>query len=286
MEPGELFTCRHALADGFTNRDLTDMVRSGHITRVARGVYRLGSVALPDPSGIARSLKAEISHASAAAWYGASLVLSPDGLHLTVPRSRGRRQDEIPGVTIHRADIPSSDLLVVRRTLVTAPIRTGLDLARSLPTSHAVATLDNMIRGGLLTRSDLLAAALALPVAPGRQSAITVADLVDARAESVFESISRVDMAVAGLPIPELQVNICDRDGNWIARVDFAWKTQRVILECDGWEFHSNRDAFERDRRRWTALSRAGWTVIVVTWRDVMESPGYLVAAMSDVLGA
>lgn len=286
MEPGELFTCRRARADGFTNRDLTDMVRSGQITRVARGVYRMGPASLPDPAGIARSLKAAISVTSAAAWYGASLVRSPDRLHVTAPRSRGRRQDEIPGVMIHRADVPSSDLLVVRRTLVTAPVRTGLDLARSLPTGHAVATLDSMIRGGLMTRDDLLAAALALPPAPGRQSAIAAANLVDARAESVFESISRVDIAFAGLPAPEPQVNICDRDGSWIARVDFAWKEQRVILECDGYEYHASREAFERDRRRWTALSRAGWTVIVVTWRDVVESPGYLVDVMSDVLTA
>lgn len=286
MDPGELFTCRHALLEGYTNRDLTDMVRSGQITRVARGVYRMGSAALPDPSGLVRSLKGAISVTSAAAWYGASLVHSPDRLHVTVPRSRGRRQDELPGVMIHRADVASSDLLVVRRTLVTAPVRTGLDLARSLPTGHAVATMDSMIRGGLMTRHDVLAAALALPPAPGRQSAIAAANLVDARAESVFESISRVDMAVAGLPAPELQVNIYDHNGLWIARVDFAWQEQRVILECDGWEYHRDRDAFERDRRRWTALSRAGWTVIVVTWRDVMESPGYLVEVISGVLGA
>lgn len=271
---------------GTSDNDLGQLVRTGQITRVARGVYRLGSAALPDPAGLAASLKASISRASAVAWYGASLVEPPNSLQLTVPRSRGRRSDEIPGVTIHRADVPAAELLIVRRTLVTTPVRTALDIARSMPVTHSVASIDSMMRTGLLTKSDLAAAAVALPPAPGRQLAITVADLVDARAESIFESLSRVRMAVAGLPIPTPQLNICDRDGLWIARVDFAWEELRIILECDGYEYHGNRDAFERDRRRWTALTRAGWKVAVVTWRDLMEEPDYLLEVMSDLLGA
>jgi hypothetical protein len=284
MELGELFTRQWAVASGTTDRDLTRAVRSGRVTRVARGVYRVGAGHLPDPEAIAKSLKVVLSYQSAAAWSGASLVKAPDRLHVTAGRSRGRRADELPGVRVHRADLPPGDLVRISRVLLTAGVRTGLDIARALPLEESVATLDSMARIGFAAGSDIHAAALALPRGPGRVLAVTASALVDPRAESVFESLGRVRLAVAGLPAPEPQYNVFDRDGHWIARVDFAWPRQRVLLECDGYEYHKSREAFERDRRRWTALTRAGWKVVVVTWRGLMEDPSYLVDVMSDLL--
>lgn len=109
--------------------------------------------------------------------------------------------------------------------------------------------------------------------------------MLDAAAESVFESITRVRVVVAGLPLPVSQFNVFDAAGCWIARVDFAWPELRLILECDGFEFHASREQFERDRRRWTALTRAGWRVAVVTWRDVLGDPAYLLEALHDLHG-
>jgi hypothetical protein len=57
-------------------------------------------------------------------------------------------------------------------------------------------------------------------------------------------------------------------------------------LECDGFEYHGDLDAFVRDRRRWTALSRAGWTIAIVTWHDVVDDTTYLVDVVSDLLAA
>jgi hypothetical protein len=198
---------------------------------------------------VATSLKAAISHSSGAAWYGAALVDPPMWLHVTVPRSRGRRATQVKGVAIHRADLRQAEV-------------------------------------SLLTRADMVAAAMRLPAAPGRLAAVTAAELIDPRAESVFESVTRVNLALAELPPPTPQYDVYDAVGSWIARVDFAWEDLGVILECDGFEYHQDRAAFERDRRRWTALTRAGWKVAVVTWRDVMHDPGYLVDVMADLLQA
>jgi hypothetical protein len=285
MRDGELFTRQQALAAGHHDRELTTLVRSGQISRVARGVYRIGDAPLPDPEATVKALRAVMSHASAAAWYGAALAATPDRLHVTTPRERGRRIGEVPGVRIHRAHLVPREVTRVRGPRVTSPLRTALDVARCLPTPEAVATLDSMCRLMLLRPADALAAALQLPPAPGRQHALTAAQLIDVRAESVFESMNRVSMVLAGLPTPTPQLNVCDRDGRWIARVDFGWTKLRVILECDGYEFHHDRDAFERDRRRWTALTRAGWKVVVVTWRSSIEDPSYLIDVMADLLG-
>jgi very-short-patch-repair endonuclease len=91
-------------------------------------------------------------------------------------------------------------------------------------------------------------------------------------------------LATSGLPEPVPQLNVVDADGRWIARVDFAWPDQRVILECDGFEYHQDRATFERDRRRWTALTRAGWRVAVVSWHDVVDRPDYLTGLIADLL--
>jgi very-short-patch-repair endonuclease len=55
--------------------------------------------------------------------------------------------------------------------------------------------------------------------------------------------------------------------------VDFAHLRHRLIIESDGFEFHSSRSSFESDRRRDAILSAAGWLVIRVTWRQVVEQP-------------
>jgi Transcriptional regulator, AbiEi antitoxin len=286
LDPDEIFTRRAAMQTGISGRALTKLVRAGLVARVGRGVYRAGTgTSVADPRGIGRSMHVAISHESAAAWLGADLPSAPTGLHVTASRDRGRRADCVDGVRLHRADLAKSDLMVVRGALVTAPLRTVLDVARSMPLQDAVAIGDSLCRLGLVTPREVEGAAVALPRGPGRPVAVEVAHLLDATAGSVFESISRVNLAIAGLPAPVPQLNIFTAGGQWIARVDFAWPECRLVLECDGFEFHSSREAFERDRRRWSALTRAGWRVAIVTWRDVLGEPQYLIDLVADLIG-
>ena len=39
--------------------------------------------------------------------------------------------------------------------------------------------------------------------------------------------------------------------------VDMLWREQRLVVEVDGFAYHSGRAAFERDRRRDAALQAA-----------------------------
>lgn len=47
----------------------------------------------------------------------------------------------------------------------------------------------------------------------------------------------------------------------------------KLGIECDGFEHHSARRSFERDRRRRTALTSMGWRVLQVTWDDLASRP-------------
>lgn len=76
------------------------------------------------------------------------------------------------------------------------------------------------------------------------------------------ESRARCILVAAGLEEPELNVDVFDDRGNFLACVDMAYRRQRVIIEYHGM-LHSNQWA--KDVERISALRAAGWTVIEVT---------------------
>ncbi len=51
--------------------------------------------------------------------------------------------------------------------------------------------------------------------------------------------------------------------------VDVAMVVERIAIELDGWEHHSQRAAFDSDRLRWNALTLAGWEVLHFTHRTL-----------------
>ena len=261
-------------------------MRAGVLTRLWRGFYTTGAaIDLPDPRGVTRSMRVVLSHESAAAWSGVDLPNVSELLHITAPRSRGRVADVAPGIRLHRRDVVDSDIVRLRGVRITCPARTITDIARRVPTAHAVAVADSYLRRSLITTGQLRAYADFQAAGPGKRRVRRVCELVDPRAGSVFESISRVLFVEGGLPRPITQLNVKDRKGRWIGRVDFAWPEAKVIVECDGFEFHSGRDSFEKDRRRWSELTRAGWRVIVITWSQVTSEPEYVLGLVADLLG-
>lgn len=54
---------------------------------------------------------------------------------------------------------------------------------------------------------------------------------------------------------------------------DFTFERQRVLVEVDGWAFHSDPKRFERDRRRQNAYVTAGWLVLRFTWAQLHSQP-------------
>ena len=101
---------------------------------------------------------------------------------------------------------------------------------------------------------------------------------------SAPESLLWVLLALSALPMPETQVVLRDRDGTFVARVDFAWRAPRLVVEADGFAFHSDREAYRRDRERLKALERLGWRVLRFTWEDVRSRPDHVVTTVRACL--
>jgi hypothetical protein len=66
--------------------------------------------------------------------------------------------------------------------------------------------------------------------------------------------------------------------------VDLRWRDGGLVVEVDGFAYHSTRAAFERDRLRDAKLQSLGLTVIRVTWRQIVEEPYALVARLAQAL--
>lgn len=280
---GGLVSRRQALAAGVTSTQLTTLVRRGVIARVARGRYAVGGRDVPAPTLGAAALHGVVSDESAAAWWGVDLPGPVDRLHVTVPRSRGRWRDAAAGVRLHRATLRPGDVTVVRGTPVTSPLRTALDVARRCSLERAVAVIDSFIRAGLLDVNRFRAAVVAAR-GRGRLRMQLVATLVDPASGSVLESLTRVLLWRHQMRPPRSQYAFRSRVTGWVGYLDFAWPALRLALECDGYAYHSDPEAFRRDRRRWSALNRSGWRCAVVTWFDVMRDPQYVVDLVRDLL--
>lgn len=227
------------------------------------------------------ALRGVASHQDAARLLGIELVQPAPVRHVTVARCRSRLTHA--GTHVHRADLEA--VADVDGIPVTPPLRTVVDLCRSLPLTHAVASADSALRKRLVTPSELVAAAAELGPAVGRPQVREALTRVDPLSGSVLESLCRLVLEDAGLRPFETQLLVGDpRDP--IGRVDFAWPEQRLVLEVDGFAFHSDRAAYRSDRRRGNALVLAGWRVLRFTWEDIVGNPHVMLAAVRYALEA
>jgi very-short-patch-repair endonuclease len=82
----------------------------------------------------------------------------------------------------------------------------------------------------------------------------------------------------AGLASPAVNARI----GGF--EVDFVWRAERLVVEVDGFQFHSSRLAFERDRIRDGELGSRGYRVMRVTWRQIVNHPDALIRRLTRAL--
>jgi very-short-patch-repair endonuclease len=70
------------------------------------------------------------------------------------------------------------------------------------------------------------------------------------------------------------------------SRVDLLWREIKLIVEVDGYRFHSSRVRFQSDRRRHAILQTAGYTVVRVSAGEVETEPHAVLARIAQVIGA
>ncbi len=243
-------------------RALEQAVAAGTLVRVARGRY--AAPGLDERVALARSVSGVLTGLSAAQHWGWSVKNEPRLPVVTVPRNRAVKRDDLD---IRRRDVP---VRAIVDEAVLDRAETVVDCARTLPFDEALAVADSALRDGWvtgLTREELRRAAAASP-RHGRRKALRVVACADPRAANPFESVARaIALDVPGLAVvPQARVDA-------IGFADLVDPGLRLVLECESWEYHSGKDRFRHDIRRYTAMVAAGWTVVRFVWEDVMHRP-------------
>ncbi|QIS14793.1 hypothetical protein [Nocardia arthritidis] len=238
------------------------------------------------------SAEGAVSHQSAAVLRGLPVWgYSLDRVHVTRRHIREGQRGRY--VRVHCAPYRDDETDEIDGMRTLSAQRTVVDLARCGPPHAVVATGDAAAQRFSVTRRELRAA---LGYAVGRQgyhTALRVLDLIDGRSESVGESRSRMIMADARLPEPELQTIVLDETGRSIGRVDFCFPDFGVIGEFDGgFEYGCTMtpDAdpsavIQREKRREAQLRDLGWQVVRWTWLD-LDKPDLLTARLRRALTA
>jgi very-short-patch-repair endonuclease len=290
---------------GWVIDGVSSAIATGELRRIRRGVYLRDEVAATrSPRAAHRDLayahellspgQHVFSHATAAAlWRLPRIGLWPTDAHTSVRQTTGGRSEG--KVVRHTVGVAEVDR--IEGLMVTPLLRTVVDVARAdgflagvLVTDHALAGVHIRAEPRVAIASSELRDAAAA-TSPGRGSAVAreVAAFADARAGSPGESFSRVRMRELHLPMPQLQREFHDREGQMFA--DFCWPTHRVIGEFDGigkylrekWtDGRTTAEVVIDEKRREDRLRRLGWMVVRWGWNDVM-TPGRLRAILSDV---
>jgi predicted transcriptional regulator of viral defense system len=213
-----VFTAAEAVAAGHGHSEIQNLTSSGRWVRLRRGVliaaddlerarrdglaHHVDCVAVLLALGRAR---AAVSHGSAARLWELPVPRSDPGpIRLTDP-DRWRRGE---GYVMSRAPLRAGEAWRVGPVRLTSAARTLLDCAREWRFDDAVVAMDAALLAGRTTPEDLLAAAATVRHWPGASGAARAVALADGRAESPLETRGRLRIVGAGLPSPELQVEI------------------------------------------------------------------------------
>lgn len=215
-----------------------------------------------------------LSHVSAGVLHGLPAWASMLG-RVTVIRTGTGHGGTRTHLHARRSPLDPSEVTMVDGYRVTSLERTAVDLACLLSYERAVAVMDAALRAGALpeTLTDSLAAARHRH---GIGRAKAASSFADRRAESPAESISRVRMAQVGLACPELQVNVFDEFGHWVARTDFAWIERGVLGEFDGAvKYRGTPDEVARavmaEKAREARIRKLGWVLVRWSWADLLD---------------
>lgn len=260
-----LFTRAQARQAGWSDGRQQRLLRAALWRTVSGSVLRHTAVDL-GPWQAARAVHLTsglvVSHATAAALWGLSCLLSLHGIgHVRFARR---------SVAVHRLRISDDDIVLGGGLRLTSAIRTLTDLLCWQSIEDSVATVTEGMRQGLVSAADLR---LAASRAHGRTGVDRVRQLAHScrhEPHSVLEW--RFHSIVDGIPgrwsfHPEIR-----DDHGLVGYVDAVHEDSRVVVEVDGLGFHGP-DRFQADRTRDQRLAALGYVVIRFTWRDVNERP-------------
>jgi hypothetical protein len=241
-------------------------VKVGRLIPDFAGVYAVGHLPM-DPldraygAVLACGDGAVLSHESAATLWG---IYRRWRMPFHVTASSRRRRD---GIVAHRDRLHPHDRTRQLGLPVTSPARTVLDIAPDLTDKALARAVNDLLRQGYLNRSDLVELLVRCPRHPGARRLRPFAHSEQGPTASEFEDAFNAFAERYGLPVPLVNTKLHGFE------VDAYFPEERVVVELDGWEFHSSRHSFISDRDRDATLLALGIVTVRITWERLIETP-------------
>jgi hypothetical protein len=276
---------RQLLALGLGRRAIGHRVERGRLHLVHRGVYAVGHRVLSIEGRwmaavLAVGEDAVLSHRSAAALWGIRPT-TRSRVEVTTERAVRSR----PRLHVHQAPLVPDEVTTNAGIKVTTPPRTLLDLAAVIPPHHLERAMNEAERQHL---TDPLSLDVLLDRFPSRAGTPALRRAHERAQHGATITRSELEdrflafLDAHDLERPATNVPIVLQGGT--IEADCLWRRQGLVVELDGYAFHTTRAAFERDRARDRRLQAAGWRVVRITWRQLHDEPCELAAELGTLL--
>jgi very-short-patch-repair endonuclease len=199
-----------------------------------------------------------------AAWLHGLDVAPCDPIEVTIPAPGG--SGRLAGASVRRAPLAAGEIVLRHRLPTTTAFRTAVDLGGRRVVMEGVVAVDLFLHAELVSMTELRDYVADHSGAKGIARLRRVLDLAEPKAESAMESRLRVQLVMARLPRPEVQVSVKDERGRFLGRPDLLYPRQRLAIEYDGGH---HRDRMVEDNRRQNGLVGAGYRLLRFTAADV-----------------
>jgi very-short-patch-repair endonuclease len=272
---------RQLLAAGITARQITHRLAAGRLHELHRGIYLVGHTARPPHAAeqaalLALGESAVLSHQSAAHLW--NLLPRPaDPVRVTVAPGRNAAR---PGIAIHRAALDPQDIRRRHRLALTSPPRTILDLAADTASGDLEHIVADAAYRGLASEEELRDQIERNPRRRGVRALARVLGFPEGPQRTRSQAERRMLRLLREAGIGDFVLN--HRVHGY--EVDVLWRDYSFAIEIDGYDGHSSRVAFERDRLKVAKLKARGLDVMPVSARQVRDDPHGVVARAMQAL--
>ena len=267
-DQGGVATRSDLIRSGLSARQLDRFVAAGRLIRLRNGWLSVPEADLHIAAAV--TIGGVLTCVSEARRTG--IFARDDGrLHIAVPSNAGRLRS-VAGVT---PKIHWGNQLIRRPNGATHDLldNTLAHIVDCQPTDWAIASIDSAMRVDRTMNADRLSS-IASSAKSDRLKAIL--PMLDARSESGLESLLRVRLSEAGVRMqPQVRIEGYRVDG---------LIGERLVIEADGYEFHSTRTDFERDRVRAARLQSLGYLILSFTYDQIVnEWPSVLATILAQI---
>jgi hypothetical protein len=272
-------TRRQLIELGVSRYDVQYRIKTGRLIPVYAGVYAVGHVpTLPQDRACGALLAcgsgAALSHGSAAALWD---VFKRWEMPFEVAAASARRRR---GIRVHRTVLSKRDIRVHLGVRVTSPARTLLDICPRLGDKTLTRAVNDLRLERHLNLADLAEVLDRFPRNRGAKRLRPFLQPPGGPTRSEFEDEFLEFVRRYGFPQPLVNTRIAGRE------VDAFFPAEGVIVELDGYRFHSSRERFEGDRDGDAEMLAIGLVTVRITWERMTRAPAREADRLSRILAA